>query len=86
VVAVILACAFLPFLPGACDPVAWAPALAAYPFGIVGLLVPIGARRHPAGRADHGQPRLLADDRPELEGFYAEHAAGRPHWTYFWFD
>ena len=23
---------------------------------------------------------------PELEGFYAEHAAGRPHWKYFWFD
>ena len=43
VTAAILACSFLPFLPGAYDPVAWALAFAAYVFGIVGLLlVPVG--------------------------------------------
>ncbi len=31
----------------------------------------------------HASWRLIA---PELEGFYAEYAAGRPHWKYFWFD
>jgi hypothetical protein len=43
-------------------------------------------RLHAAGRADHGQPRLWRMIAPELEGFYAERAAGRLHWKYFWFD
>ena len=43
VAAAILACSFLPFLPGAYDPIAAALAFAAYVFGIVGLLlVPVG--------------------------------------------
>ena len=31
----------------------------------------------------HASWRMIA---PDLEGFYAEHAADRVHWRYFWFD
>ena len=51
---------------------------------------PIGTRefvvynpRDEQTMVSHASWRMIA---PELEGFYAEHTAGRPHWKYFWFD
>jgi hypothetical protein len=31
----------------------------------------------------HASWRMIA---PAVEGHYAEHYAGAPHWKYFWFD